>query len=143
VGLWYRADEYARRATSFVREAKELDHRFVTLDQFLIKPRTVAVVEHLAREVQRIELRRPALRSLPADQERRERGQLVFPLAICIRDLRRLLDIKLRRQRLWGNVAKIFLDKLLHGRVVEVARDREYGVVRRVIDAEKFLHILN
>src|SRR5437764_7801 len=102
-----RPNEDAGWPTAFVGKAKKLDDGFLTLYELLVQPRALAVVQDLSCEIEGEELRRPALRDLPTHEERGERGELVLPLLVRGRDLRRLRHVQFWRKGLRRNVGEV------------------------------------
>src|SRR5688572_24125022 len=103
---WFRdrADEHARRSAPFIRKTEKLDDRFLALHEPLIEPRTVAVVQDLAGEVESVKLGRTAFRYLPTKQKSRQRCKRIVPLFIVVRDFGRLGHVNRRRLGLSRNV---------------------------------------
>ena len=106
-----------------------------------VEPAGPALAQGLGREIELRVTRREERRGVPHEVHPGELHPVLEPEPVLAVELGHPLgDLVHRRSR--GDLAVVLRDPLLHLGGVEVARDAQGGVVRRVVLAEEVLHVL-
>src|SRR5262249_20017055 len=137
------ADSESAGAAPHAGEAISGNGELQFLDELLIEPRTLTAAEDCAEHLQRVYIGGGADVAFVSDIEQRELRELVVNGESTFGSLLRLGDVNPGWRRLRSNGLEMRFDpgeRLISLEVADQSQDR---VVRRVIDAEEFAHVLD
>ncbi len=112
------------------------------LHQLLPQSAVLALQQDGVEQAERVVLRRVARRRLPGERERRPRREPVDVGIALLGGLHGLREVRAGRLGTRRYCREVLRDRSARGRRVEVARDHEHGVVRRVVGVEERLRVL-
>ena len=97
----------------------------------------------MAGERKRIKIRGSTFGNFPTQRESRHRRQRIQKTVLTLGDFDRLADVSRRRIGLARNCREILLDQIPRFRLIEIAGNRQHGIIRRVVDPKKLADILD
>src|SRR5205807_1774738 len=121
------------RAAFLIGEAEDVGDQRLIFNERLIEARTLSALKRGGENLQRVKVRRVAGHGLESNINLWQTRESIVNICSALGLLLRLSHINGRRVWLARNALEIFLDPVERVRRVEIADEREHGIVRRVV----------